>query len=99
MGNNPVDDLIEAIGRGEVEYPTTVGVGEDADIGTVEKIRRGDIPAPLLPEDRGDTAHQVHIPVADSQGNVGKFVVERDKKPYYVGAARVTEVDGVPVDA
>lgn len=91
MAKDNLEQYLEDIENGIVEYPTTGGVGEDADIGTVEKIRRGDIPAPLLPEDRGDTAHQVHIPVADSEGNVGKFVVERDKKPYYVGAARVVE--------
>ena len=93
MANNPLDDLIEDIGNGFVEYPTTGGV-EDADIGTVENVRSGSIPAPLLPGDRGDLAHQVHIPVADGQSNVGKFVVEKEKAPYYSGAARVTEVDG-----
>lgn len=98
MAKNNFDQYLEDIRNGIVEYPTTGGVGEDADIGTVEKIRRGDIPHALV-GDESDTAHQVHIPVADSEGNVGKFVVERDKKPYYVGAARVTEVDGVPVDA
>ncbi|QKT06070.1 hypothetical protein HUN08_01835 [Gordonia sp. X0973] len=90
MANNPVDDLIEDIRNGIVEY-TPGGVGESADVRTVEQIRHGDIPAPLLPEDRGDLAHQVHIPVADGRGNVGKFVVEKEKKPYYVSAARVVE--------
>lgn len=66
------------------------------DIGTVEGIKNGIIPNPLI-GDESDTAHQVHIPVEDGEGNVGKFVVEKDKKPHYVGAAKVTEYGEIPL--
>lgn len=85
MANNPLDDLIEGIGQGEVEYtPRDRGVGPD--IQTVESVRNGSIPDQLV-DDPLDYTGRVEVPV-EHDGHAGKIVADRGTI-YYAGAARV----------
>ncbi|GAB06693.1 hypothetical protein GII30_20525 [Gordonia amarae] len=87
---NPLDELLEDIEYGFVDYPNTRG-GVDTS-GTVGEIRSGILPAPLIEtDDAAIRPGRVEIPVSQ-----GKFVVEprnEETHSYFVSSARVVDSD------